>query len=51
MKDQLQETIDLSKSDYGQLVNRCTSPAGHHLFEVDENASLLDIKGRSYFIR
>ena len=49
MKDQLQETIDLFKSDYGQLVNRYTSPAGHHLFEVDENASLLDEKRKELF--
>ena len=36
MKDQLQEVIDLYKSEYGQLGNRFTSPAGHHLFEVDK---------------
>ena len=44
MKDQLQETIDLFKSDYEQLGNKFTSPVGHHLFEVDGNGSLLDEK-------
>ena len=49
MKSQLKETIDLFKTDYGQLNNRFTSSAAHHLFEVNENGNLLDIKRKEFF--
>ena len=44
MKEQISETIELFKSEYGQLCNRFTSPAGHHLFEVNNKACVLDEK-------
>ena len=49
MKDQLRETIDLYKSKHGQLGNRYTSPAGHHLFEVNKDAKVIDEGRRELF--
>ena len=51
MKSQLIETIELFESQYGKLESRYTSPAGHHLFEINSDEVLLDIKKGTCFIQ
>ena len=51
MKGQLIEAIELFELQYGKLESRYTSPAGHHLFEINSDEVLLDIKKRTCFIR
>ena len=49
MKHQLNETIDMFKCEHGNLENRYTSPAGHHLFNVNEDEVLLNEKRKELF--
>ena len=49
MVNQLQETIDLYKSQFGSLETRYTSPAGHHLFVVNHEGELLDENKKELF--
>ena len=49
MKHQLNEAIDMFKCEHGNLENRYTSPAGHQLFNVNEDAILLNGKRKELF--